>query len=89
LGPPVHRLSLAEDRSGSILAGLDSSVARFLNNRWTLISEENGFGDGLVTAMVVDREGSPWFGSNGRGLLNWIGYNQWESWTRRQGLQAN
>ncbi len=88
-GAPLRRLSMAEDPSGNILAGLDSAVARFSAKGWTLISEANGFGDGLVTAMLFDREGTPWFGSNGHGLLKWIGYNQWESWTRRQGLQSN
>ena len=93
-GPPVRRLSMVEDRSGNILTGLDSAVARFSETRfsekgWTLISEANGFGDGLVTAILIDREGTPWFGSNGHGVFNWTGYNQWESWTRRQGLQSN
>lgn len=85
-GIESRRPSLAEEASGSVLAGLDSAVARFSDGRWTITSETNGFGSGGISTIFVDRENSPWFGSLGHGLLNWVGYGEWASWTRKQGL---
>jgi signal transduction histidine kinase/ligand-binding sensor domain-containing protein/CheY-like chemotaxis protein len=81
--------ALAEDPAGRVFAGLYSGVARYQNGNWTTISERNGFGEGTVTAILLDRDGQPWFGFDGRGLVNWVGYGWWEHWTKRQGLASN
>jgi signal transduction histidine kinase/CheY-like chemotaxis protein/streptogramin lyase len=81
--------SLAEDSSGRILAGIYSGLARFENGAWTTVTDRNGFGEGTVLTILIDRENQPWFGFDGRGLMNWVGYDVWEHWTKRQGLASN
>ena len=80
---------LLEDPNGRIMAGLYSGVARLENGKWSITGERNGFTEGTVSAMLVDRENQPWIGLNGRGLVNWLGYDQWEHWTKHQGLLSN
>ncbi len=54
--------------------------------RWIVRDYVQSFPYSVVTAMLVDREGSLWIGSNGRGLARLIGFGSFESWTRGQGL---
>ncbi len=81
--------TLAEDPEGRVLAGMDSAVARFVNSQWRVVSEANGFEEGIVSSILVDREGLVWFGLLGHGLLKWLGYGEWEGWTKAQGLRSN
>ena len=39
--------------------------------------------------VFEDREGSIWIGLNGGGLVRWLGYPYWESWTEAEGLSAD
>lgn len=82
-------LSLAEDRSGAILAGFGSEIGRYRNGNWEIISERQGFGRGTVSSILQDREGSVWFSLLGHGLRKWLGYGSWEAWTTKQGLHAD
>ena len=84
-GPRIP--TLAEDAFGNVVAGLRSSIAIYSDDRWKVVSEANGLGDGLIAAILADRDGTIWLGTSGRGLQSWIGYGEWEHWTRRQGLQ--
>jgi len=81
--------TLAEDEAGHVLTGSGSSLAIFCGSEWKIVSEANGLGDGTIEALLVDRQGSVWLGTMGRGLKYWIGYGEWEHWTTRQGLQDN
>jgi len=36
-----------------------------------------------------DREGNIWLGLRGSGLARWLGYNEWQSWTDREGLSRS
>ncbi len=83
------RLPLVEDSAGRILAGLSTGVARFEEGKWSVIDERNGFVDGTVRALLIDRENQPWIGFAGNGIVNWLGYDRWEQWTQRQGLSTN
>jgi signal transduction histidine kinase/CheY-like chemotaxis protein/ligand-binding sensor domain-containing protein len=90
--PPGPALSLrvptlAEDRHGNVLTGLGAALAIFDGTRWKTISEANGLGEGIIESLIVDQQGSVWLGTLGHGLNNWIGYGEWEHWTRHQGLQ--
>ncbi len=38
---------------------------------------------------MQDREGSIWLGLLGSGLARWLGYNEWQSWTDRDGLSRD
>jgi signal transduction histidine kinase/ligand-binding sensor domain-containing protein/CheY-like chemotaxis protein len=80
---------LVEDPEGRMLAGLNSGVARFEDGKWRVIAARNGFVQGTVTALMMDRENQPWLGFDGRGIASWLGYNQWEHWTQRQGLASD
>ncbi len=82
-------LPMAEDNDGRVLAGSESAVGRYEDGRWSTISERNGFSEGMVSSILVDREGSVWFGLLGHGLRKWLGYGEWEHWTKAQGLGAN
>ena len=93
--PPEHvpsdvtYLSLAEDRSGAVLAGFGSDVGRYVAGRWEIISEAQGFGKGTVSSIIQDREGMVWFALLGHGIRKWLGYGDWESFTTRQGLHSD
>jgi signal transduction histidine kinase/ligand-binding sensor domain-containing protein/ActR/RegA family two-component response regulator len=93
--PPGHvpsdvtYLSLAEDRSGAVLAGFGSDVGRYVAGRWEIVSEDKGFGKGTVASIIQDREGMVWFGLLGHGIRKWLGYGDWESFTTRQGLHSD
>ncbi|HEY3938543.1 MAG TPA: ATP-binding protein [Bryobacteraceae bacterium] len=82
-------LNLAEDRSGRLLAGFGSDLARYDQGRWTIFSEANGFGEGTVSSILVDREGLVWSGLLGHGLRKWLGYGEWAHWTKKEGLRSD
>lgn len=79
-------LGLAEDRQGRMLATLDTALARYENGHWTVFSAENGLTSDTLSTILVDREGSVWFGLLGHGLRKWLGYGEWEHWTTANGL---
>jgi len=85
----VTYLSLAEDRSGAVLASFGSDVGRFKGGHWEIVSEAKGFGKGTVSSIIQDREGMVWFGLLGHGIRKWQGYGDWEHWTTRQGLHSD
>jgi signal transduction histidine kinase/CheY-like chemotaxis protein/ligand-binding sensor domain-containing protein len=82
-------LSLAEDRQGRMLATLDTALARYENGHWRVFSEENGLNRETLSTILVDQEGSVWFGLLGHGLRKWLGYGEWEHWTAENGLGNN
>ncbi|HEX4228205.1 MAG TPA: two-component regulator propeller domain-containing protein [Bryobacteraceae bacterium] len=85
----ITYLSLAEDRSGAVLASFGSDVGRYAGGRWQIVSEAQGFGKGTVSSIIQDREGLVWFGLLGHGIRKWLGYGDWEHWTTRQGLHSD
>jgi len=82
-------LSLAEDRDGRVLTGFETGLARYENDHWKIFSQANGMPSSTVSSIVVDREGSVWFGLLGLGLRKWLGYGHWEDWTDANGLRNN
>jgi signal transduction histidine kinase/streptogramin lyase len=42
-----------------------------------------------LTAVLCDREGTLWLGSEGAGLLRWNGYGEWEAYTEAEGLAGD
>jgi len=85
----VTYLSLAEDRSGAVLASFGSDVGRYAKGQWEIVSEAKGFGKGTVASIIQDHEGMVWFGLLGHGLRKWLGYGDWEHWTTKQGLHSD
>ncbi len=86
---PGTHLPLAEDRSGRVLAGFGSSLGLYSGKSWITISAASGLGEGSVSSILVDRDNLVWLGTLGHGLRKWIGYGEWEHWTKEQGLPSN
>ena len=84
----VH-LPLTEDLAGHVLAGFGSSLGLYSGHGWNTVSATSGLGEGSVAAIFVDRDDLVWLGTLGHGLRKWIGYGEWEHWTKEQGLPSN
>ena len=80
---------LSQDQEGRVLAILGTEMARYETDHWNILSEENGFGKESITSLLVDRQGTVWFGLLGRGLRKWVAYGQSEHWTTDNGLRNN
>jgi signal transduction histidine kinase/ligand-binding sensor domain-containing protein/CheY-like chemotaxis protein len=82
-------LPLAEDFEGRMLAGFGSTLGIYSNHRWSAASEANGFDDTIIGSILVDRDHLVWFATLGHGLRKWVGYGEWEHWTKNNGLASN
>ncbi len=79
-------MPLAEDASGRVLAGFGATAGVYSGGHWNLVSASNGLGEATVSSIFVDRDHLVWLGTMGHGLRKWLGYGQWEHWTKDQGL---
>lgn len=52
---------------------------------WRLIDRRNGL-RGAVYSVFKDRQHSLWIGTAGRGLIQWRGYGEWESYSALSGF---
>ena len=43
----------------------------------------------MTSDVLEDREGSLWIGLIGGGVARWLGYGEWEAWTKAQGLPSD
>jgi ligand-binding sensor domain-containing protein len=57
----VH--AIAEDKTGDLWFGTSDGVTRFspANGEWRTFNEEDGFIDGQVMDILIDRGGNLWF----------------------------
>ena len=81
-----RRAALHFDRNGDLLATTIGGLARFHNGIWSRIGIEQGLPSAAIAALLSDRDGTVWLGMGGSGLLHWMGYGEWSSWTRSEGL---
>ncbi len=86
--------SLAVDRRGQLLVPTNYGVAirkpgQGAGNRWRTVGKRNGLPLNEVAAVTEDREGSIWIGITGGGVLRWLGYQEWESFTESEGLAGD
>jgi len=79
-------LSMTVDQSGRILVSTDIGLAIWNGAGWQVIGSAQGLESDAVTSMLQDREGSVWIGMWGGGVARWIGYGEWTSWTKYEGL---
>ena len=49
----------------------------------------HGLRTAMTSAVVEDREGSLWIAMSGGGVARWLGYGEWEAWTKEQGLPSD
>jgi diguanylate cyclase (GGDEF)-like protein len=78
-----------EDREGRILVPCDDGIARWDGAHWRIIGRENGLQlTGHVASTAFDAAGDLWFATQGDGLYNWTGYEDWEGWNDAQRLPS-
>jgi signal transduction histidine kinase/ligand-binding sensor domain-containing protein/ActR/RegA family two-component response regulator len=82
-----RRSSLAWDSEGRLLVVTRKGLARRTGVGWEIICREQGLPTKGLSTVLVDREGSVWLGASGVGLLRWVGYGEWDHWTRFEGLE--
>ncbi len=78
--------SIAEDAQGRILININNGIARREGNGWHTFGPDNGLPLHPVVNELFDRQGAFWFTVEGHGLEHWLGYDNYESWTARDGL---
>ena len=81
--------ALSQGRDGSILVPTDEGLAVKRGGTWTLVDDRRGLHTAMTTAALEDRDGSVWIALIGVGVARWIGYGEWEAWTKAQGLPSD
>jgi diguanylate cyclase (GGDEF)-like protein len=78
----------AVDMDGRIL--LPSADGLFIQHgkEWQKVDRTAGL-RGTVYAILEDRQHSLWIGTAGRGLVQWRGYREWESYSAASGLGSD
>jgi signal transduction histidine kinase/CheY-like chemotaxis protein len=76
------------DHSGKVLVPTDSGLADLSPGGWVYLRRKNGLPVNVVTNLFEDREGNIWAGTYGGGVAQWIGYQEWLSWTEAEGLPS-
>ena len=85
----VLNVPLIDDGHGSIVTRTDVGLARWRQDHWEEITLENGLPTTEISTLFTTRDGTMWVGMTGGGLLRWLGYGTFESWTARRGLERN
>lgn len=78
----------AVDETGRILLPTPRGLLIRTGETWKVIDESHGL-HGAVYSVFEDREHSLWIGLGGRGLVQWNGYGEWESYTMASGLPSD
>jgi signal transduction histidine kinase/CheY-like chemotaxis protein/streptogramin lyase len=81
--------TLTMDQKGNLLVPTKAGIAFQTRYGWRLASKRDGLPVNEVSVAFQDREGSIWLGINGNGLLRWLGYGEWESYTELEGLASD
>ena len=81
--------ALAVGRDGSVMVPTDKGLAIRRKGAWSLIDEQRGLRTATTSAVLEDREGSLWIALVGGGIARWLGYGEWEAWTKAQGLPSD
>ncbi len=92
--PPVGRLtSLTVDRHGQLWVPAFNGLWQRDESRgapvWRRYSSQNGLRADPVSAVLWDRYGTPWLGTEAHGMARWNGYPDWRGWQMSDGLSNN
>ncbi len=79
---------IATDAEGRILIPSPDGLLLQDEKGWQTIDRSVGL-RGVVYAVFEDRQHSLWIGLAGRGLAEWRGYRQWESYSSASGLASD
>lgn len=82
-------LWMVEDDQGRVLTRSDTGLARWDGRNWQFFDKHNGLPDVGIDALLYDRSHVLWIGTYGRGVLQWRGYDQIQSWQAAQGLDSS
>ncbi|WP_263373902.1 diguanylate cyclase [Granulicella aggregans] len=80
---------LAIDARGNIITSVGIGIDLWDGRSWRNISKDNGLSSTHMRTFLFDAAGDLWAGSNGHGLYQWLGYQDWEGWTERKGLPSS
>ncbi len=78
----------AVDSEGRILLTSPEGLLIGRKRGWQLINRSVGL-RGTVYSAFEDRQRSLWIGTAGRGLVQWRGYREWESYSNESGLASD
>jgi signal transduction histidine kinase/CheY-like chemotaxis protein len=81
--------ALGLDSLGRLLVPTGDGLARRTARGWDAVTIDDGLGSSGISVVFRDREGNIWLGLQGSGLARWLGYNEWQSWTDREGLSRS
>jgi signal transduction histidine kinase/ligand-binding sensor domain-containing protein/ActR/RegA family two-component response regulator len=79
---------IIEDRKHRILISTTVGLTVFEEGAWTFVGTKQGLPVQEVGGILEDREGSLWLGMFGGGIARWVGRDEWESFTRAEGLES-
>ena len=82
-------LDMVEDDQGRLLTRANDGLARWDGHNWRVFDASNGLPDIGIDALLYDRSHVLWIGTYGRGVLQWRGYDQMQSWQAAQGLDSS
>ncbi len=80
---------LTTDMQGSVVATGPAGVLLHEKGRWTAVNRRHGLPANRVRYFFQDREGNVWLALSDVGLVRWLGYREWESWTYAEGLSCD
>jgi diguanylate cyclase (GGDEF)-like protein len=78
----------AVDSGGRIMLPSPDGLLIHDGEGWQKFDHSNGL-RGVVYAVFEDRQHSLWIGMAGRGLVQWRGYKEWESYSTTGGLTSD
>ena len=82
-------LDMIQDDQGRLLTRANDGLARWDGRHWRVFDKSNGLPDIGIDALLYDRNHVLWIGTYGRGVLQWRGYDRFESWQTAQGLDSS
>jgi signal transduction histidine kinase/ligand-binding sensor domain-containing protein/DNA-binding response OmpR family regulator len=78
--------SLVPLRGSGVMVPTENGLALRDGPNWRIINSGHGLGGDAACCALLDKEGSIWVGLRGAGLERWLGYKEWESWKKSDGL---
>ncbi len=87
--PLPHYAMLLLGPDGAVLANLSDGLAIWKAKGWQRFQARNGLPPSPVQTMFFDRSGGFWLAPVGQGIWRWLGYGNWQHWTRSEGLSGN
>ena len=76
---------LIADQQGRVITRSPLGLLRWQEDHWQEFTEDNGITASSITTLLAGRDGALWLGTFGHGVLRWLGYGSFESWTVARG----